>query len=80
MVGDGFETIEVPAGIFKDAVRLENRVTLEVTAEVEGNSFTIPTTFTFTSWYAKGVGLLLSLTEADLGNGVTELVSIQPAE
>jgi hypothetical protein len=76
----GFETVEVPAGIFEDAVRLESRVEMEVTAEVEGNTITIPTTFTFTSWYAKGVGLLLSLTEADLGSSVTELVSIQTAE
>ena len=76
----GFETVEVPAGIFEDAVRLESRVELEVTAEVEGNTITIPTTFTFTSWYAKGVGLLRSLTEAELGSSVTELVSIQTAE
>jgi hypothetical protein len=76
----GFETIEVPAGIFEDAVRLETRTNMEMTIEVEGNVVTFPTTFTHTSWYAKGIGLLLSLTEADLGSGVTELVSIQPAE
>ena len=76
----GFETIEVPAGIFEDAVRLESRVELEVTAEVEGNKFTLPTTFTFTSWYAKGVGLLRSVTDAGFGSGVTELVSLHTAE
>jgi hypothetical protein len=76
----GFETIEVPAGIFEDAVRLESLVVMEVTVEVEGNVFTLPTTFSFTSWYAKGVGLLRSVTDAGFGSGVTELVSIQTAE
>ena len=76
----GFETIEVPAGIFEDAVRLETRMNMEMTIEVEGNVVSFPTSFTHTSRYAKGVGLVLSLTEADLGSGVTELVSIQPAE
>jgi hypothetical protein len=76
----GFETVEVPAGIFENALRVESRTEMEVTVDVEGSVFTLPTTFTQTSWYAKGIGLLLSLTEADLGSGVTELVSIQPAE
>lgn len=52
----GFESITVPAGTFKDAVRIEARMTM--TIHLSGTERTATGIDVMTAWFAKGVGLV----------------------
>ncbi|GEM86320.1 hypothetical protein [Meiothermus granaticius] len=69
----GLETITVPAGTFK-ALKVESTSTLKMGMNVGGKTRDLPSnTIQSTSWYAKGVGMVKSVTA-----GVTlELVSLK---
>jgi hypothetical protein len=67
-------------GDFSDAVRVETRAVMAVNTTVDGNSVNMEFPFTFTAWYAEGIGLLRSTSETDMGGGVTELISIESVQ
>lgn len=52
----GVESITVPAGTFKDAVKIEARMTM--TIHLSGTKRTATGIDVMTAWFAKGVGLL----------------------
>ncbi|HLZ33504.1 MAG TPA: hypothetical protein VKP13_05780 [Nitrospira sp.] len=52
----GFESITVPAGTFKDAVKVEARMRMQI--HVSGAQRTVTGTDVMTAWFAKGVGLV----------------------
>lgn len=61
----GRETITVPAGSFKEAVKVEARMTLNI--HLSSNNRTIIGTDVMTAWFVKGVGLVKYLERQELG-------------
>ena len=61
----GRETIAVPAGSFKEAVKVEARMTLNI--HLSSNNRTIIGTDIMTAWFVKGVGLVKYLERQELG-------------
>lgn len=61
----GLEGIAVPAGSFKEAVKVEARMTLNI--HLSTNNRTILGTDIMTAWFVKGVGLVKYLERQELG-------------
>jgi hypothetical protein len=61
----GRETITVPAGSFKEAVKVEARMTLNI--HLSSNNRTILGTDVMTAWFVKGIGLVKYLERQELG-------------
>jgi hypothetical protein len=66
------ETVTVAAGTF-EAYRVEVATTMQMSSEVMGMTIPLGLSFASTSWYAEGVGLVKSETDAGVGTVVTEL-------
>ena len=58
------EAISVPAGTYRDAVRIEARMTLKI--HLSGAKRTAVGTDTMTAWFAKGVGLVRYIERQEL--------------
>src|SRR5262249_57242523 len=52
----GLESITVPAGTFKDAVKVEAHMTMRI--NLSGNDKSATGTDIMTAWFARGVGLI----------------------
>ncbi len=61
----GQETITVPAGSFKEAVKVEARMTLNI--HLSSNNRAIIGTDIMTAWFVKGIGLVKYLERQELG-------------
>lgn len=61
----GQETITVPAGSFKEAIKVEARMTLNI--HLSSNNRTLIGTDIMTAWFVKGVGLVKYLERQELG-------------
>lgn len=59
------ETITVPAGSFKEAVKVEARMSLNI--HLSSNNRTLIGTDVMTAWFVKGVGLVKYLERQELG-------------
>lgn len=68
----GQESVKVAAGKFS-AIKVESSYSTKGTMEMAGKSVPMNTTFKSTAWYAQGVGLVKSVSEA----GTTELINLK---
>lgn len=68
----GQESVKVAAGKYR-AVKVESTYTTKGTMDMGGKSVPMNTTFKSTAWYAEGVGLVKSVSQA----GTTELISLK---
>lgn len=68
----GQESVKVTAGKF-NTIKVESSYTTKGTMEMAGKSIPMNNTFKSTAWYAEGVGLVKSVSEA----GTTELISLK---
>ncbi len=68
------EEVEVPAGKFAEAYKVETHGTIS-TAMTDSFSMEVP--FETSTWYVKGIGMIKSLNEDENGTSAIVLISIQ---
>lgn len=69
----GQETVKVPAGTFQ-AYKVESTFTTKMNMTISGKQVSLPAnSFKSTVWYARGVGMVKSVSEV----GTTELISLK---
>jgi hypothetical protein len=68
------ESVKVPAGTFT-ALKVSQKIVLNLTMVLSGKTTPINTTNTSTSWFAKGVGLVQSVTVVGKQTSTSQLVS-----
>lgn len=60
----GLESVTVPAGTFKDSVKVEARMHMKI--RLSGRNHTVSGTDVMTAWFAKGVGLVKYIERQEL--------------
>ncbi len=68
------ETVKVPAGTYT-ALKVSQKIVLNLTMTLNGKNTPINTTNTSTSWFVKGVGLVKSVTAVGKQTSTSQLVS-----
>lgn len=79
----GFETITVPAGTFKDCLKLQGVMTLQIT--LSSNNKVVQMLDSTTNWFAPGVGLIKGVEKTEFppldgGNPIGTIISEELTE
>ena len=71
------ESVTVPAGTFPEAVKIDLDKSMNISADIEGNSMSFNTYTDISSWYVEETGLIKQISKATCGTTTVELLFIE---